>query len=85
MRIINSNNPAHGFADFVLVCDYCGQRIGQEDANLEFYDQGEAFCLHKYCSDAFRKQNKAGRLYWVNFEGASITVKEAGQTHTIKL
>lgn len=85
MRIINSNNPAHGFADFVLVCDYCGREIDDEDANLEFYDQGEAFCLHKYCSDAFRKQNKAGRLYWVGLEGASITVKEAGQTHKINL
>ena len=85
MRIINSNNPPHGLADFVLVCDYCRQEIGEEDANLEFYDRGEVFCLHKYCSDVFRKQNKAGRLYWINFEGATITVKEAGQNHTIKL
>ena len=85
MRIMNSNNPAHGFADFVLVCDYCGQEIGQEDANLEFCDRGEVFCLHKYCSDAFRSGNKGERLYWVNFEGATITVKEAGQIHTIKL
>lgn len=85
MRIINTNNPAHGFADFVLVCDYCRREIGEEGANLEFYDQGEVFCLHKYCSDAFREQNKAGRLYWVTFEGATINVKEADKIHTIKL
>ena len=85
MRIINSNNPAHGFAEFVLACDYCGQKIGKEDANLEFYDLGEAFCLNKSCSDAFRRGNKGERLYWVNFEGATISVKEAGQIHTIKL
>ena len=85
MRIINTDNPARGCANFVLLCDHCGLEIGREDANLEFYDQGETFCLHKSCSDTFRKQNKTGRLYWVDFEGATLTVKDAGKIHTINI
>ena len=85
MRIINTNTPTRGCANFVLLCDHCGREIGGEPANIEFSHLGEAYCLHKACSNAFRKQNKTGRLYWVDFEGTTLTVKDAGKIHTINI
>ena len=64
MRIINSHNPAHGFADFVLVCDYCGLEIGEEDANLEFYDQGRGILPAQILLGCFQEteQNRKALL-----------------------
>lgn len=75
MRIINTDNPARGCANFVLLCDHCGREIGGESANIEFSHLGEAYCLHKACSDAFRRAH-GKKLFWVELKNFRMTTSE---------
>ena len=75
MRIINTDNPVRGCANFVLLCDHCGREIGGEPVNIEFSHLGEAYCLHKACSNAFRSKH-GKKLFWAELAEIKMTTRE---------